>query len=240
MNEKLLRIYLQDHHAGSNAGLELARRVHGGNKGNEYGEALAPIVDEIAADKKTLESIMDDLGFESDTIKDAGAWALEKVGRLKLNGQLTGLLAAQPSGRAGGPDDRDHREEGPLGRAAPDRPGRAAPRRRPPRAPARRGEASGRPSRSCASARPRGVRGLSGAEPRLALLEFRPSWIGGAMDPLGRTVDQILRTVLDRAPQRCSRQTVEAAPGVHGEGRCGKSVSLNAVVRPARRLGLPG
>ena len=90
VNEKLLRIYLQDHHAGSNAGLELARRVHGGNKGNEYGEALAPIVDEIAADKKTLESIMDDLGFGSDTIKDAGAWALEKVGRLKMNGQITG------------------------------------------------------------------------------------------------------------------------------------------------------
>jgi hypothetical protein len=90
VNEKLLRIYLQDHHAGSTTGLELARRIHGSNKGNEYGEALAPIVDEIAADQKALESIMDDLGFESHSIKDAGAWALEKVGRLKMNGQLTG------------------------------------------------------------------------------------------------------------------------------------------------------
>lgn len=90
VNEKLLRIYLQDHHAGSTTGLELARRVLGANEGNEYGKALAPIVDEIAADKKALESIMDDLGFGSDSIKDAGAWALEKVGRLKMNGQLTG------------------------------------------------------------------------------------------------------------------------------------------------------
>ena len=90
VNEKLLRIYLQDHHAGSNAGLELARRVLGANQGNEYGQALAPIVDEIAADKKALESIMDDLGFGPDSIKDAGAWALEKVGRLKLNGQIKG------------------------------------------------------------------------------------------------------------------------------------------------------
>ena len=90
VNEKLLRIYLQDHHAGSNTGLELARRVHGNNTGNEYGEALAKVVDEIAADKKSLESIMDDLGFGADKIKDIGGWTLEKVGRLKLNGQLTG------------------------------------------------------------------------------------------------------------------------------------------------------
>ncbi len=90
MNEKLVRIYLQDHHAGSTTGLELARRVHSSNKDNDYGKALAPIVDEIAADRKSLESIMDDLGFGSDTIKDLGAWTLEKVGRLKMNGQISG------------------------------------------------------------------------------------------------------------------------------------------------------
>jgi hypothetical protein len=90
VNEKLVRIYLQDHHAGSTTGLELARRIRGGNKGNEYGEAMAKLVDEIAADQKSLEGIMEDLGFGTDTIKDLGAWALEKVGRLKLNGQITG------------------------------------------------------------------------------------------------------------------------------------------------------
>jgi len=90
VNEKLLRIYLQDHHAGSTTGLELARRIHGSNKGNEYGTAMAKIVDEVAADKKSLESIMDDLGFGGDRIKDIGAWALEKAGRLKMNGQISG------------------------------------------------------------------------------------------------------------------------------------------------------
>jgi len=85
-----VRIYLQDHHAGSTTGLELARRIHGSNKGNEYGEALAKVVDEIAADRKALESIMDDLGVEADKIKDLGAWTIEKAGRLKLNGQITG------------------------------------------------------------------------------------------------------------------------------------------------------
>jgi len=90
VNEKLLRIYLQDHHAGSTTGLELARRIRGSNKGNEYGEVMAKVVDDIAADQKALESIMDELGFGADKIKDLGAWALEKAGRLKLNGQITG------------------------------------------------------------------------------------------------------------------------------------------------------
>jgi hypothetical protein len=90
VNEKLLRIYVQDHHAGSTAGLELARRIRGSNKGNEYGKVMAKLVDEIAADQKALESIMDELGFGADRVKDLGAWALEKAGRLKLNGQITG------------------------------------------------------------------------------------------------------------------------------------------------------
>jgi hypothetical protein len=90
VNKKLLRIYLQDHHAGSTTGLELARRIHGSNKGNEYGQVMAKVVDDVAADRKALESIMDELGFGADKIKDLGAWALEKAGRLKLNGQVTG------------------------------------------------------------------------------------------------------------------------------------------------------
>jgi len=90
VNEKLLRIYLQDHHAGSTTGLELARRIRGNNRGNEYGETMATVVDEIAADRKALESIMDELGFGADKIKEIGGWALEKAGRLKLNGQITG------------------------------------------------------------------------------------------------------------------------------------------------------
>jgi hypothetical protein len=90
VNEKLLRIYLQDHHAGSTTGLELARRIRANNEGNEYGEAMAKIVDDIAADRKALENVMDELGFGADRIKDLGAWALEKAGRLKLNGQITG------------------------------------------------------------------------------------------------------------------------------------------------------
>jgi hypothetical protein len=90
MNEKHLRIYLQDHLAGATAGLELARRTRGANEGTEYGPPLAKIADEIEADKRQLEGLVHDLGFGGDRIKNVAAWSLEKVGRLKMNGQLSG------------------------------------------------------------------------------------------------------------------------------------------------------
>jgi predicted DNA-binding ribbon-helix-helix protein len=89
MNEKYLRIYLQDHLAGSTAGLELARRARGSNQGTEYGPPLAQIADEIDADRRQLQGIMEDLGFGADRLKNLAFWAGEKVGRLKLNGELT-------------------------------------------------------------------------------------------------------------------------------------------------------
>jgi hypothetical protein len=90
MNRKLLRIYLQDHLAGSTGGLELARRARGANESTPYGEQLATIADDIEADRRSLESLMDDLGFGADRVKNLAFWAGEKAGRLKLNGQLSG------------------------------------------------------------------------------------------------------------------------------------------------------
>ena len=90
MNEKHLRIYLQDHLAGATAGLELARRTRGANEGSEYGPPLAKIADEIEADRRHLQGIVENLGFGGDRLKNLAAWGLEKAGRLKLNGQLTG------------------------------------------------------------------------------------------------------------------------------------------------------
>jgi predicted DNA-binding ribbon-helix-helix protein len=89
MNEKYLRIYMQDHLAGSTTGLELARRTASANKDSEYGPPLTKLADEIASDRRQLENIMRDLGFGADKLKNAAAWGLEKMGRLKLNGELT-------------------------------------------------------------------------------------------------------------------------------------------------------
>jgi hypothetical protein len=90
VDEKLLRIFMQDHLAAATAGLELAKRVRGANRGTTYGDDLAQLTDEIAEDRRALEEMLSDLGFGPDRAKNIGAWAGEKVGRLKLNGQLTG------------------------------------------------------------------------------------------------------------------------------------------------------
>jgi hypothetical protein len=90
VDRKLLGIYLNDHLAGSTAGLELARRACKSNRGSELGRFLANLVMEIDSDRRKLEGVMQDLGIGRDHAKVAGAWVLEKVGRFKLNGQLRG------------------------------------------------------------------------------------------------------------------------------------------------------
>jgi hypothetical protein len=84
----MLRTYLQDHHAGATAGLELARRAAGSNEESEYGDELSRIAEEIAGDREALEQVMDQLGVKPSTIKDAAGWTAEKLGRLKPNNSL--------------------------------------------------------------------------------------------------------------------------------------------------------
>jgi len=90
VDEKLLRIFMQDHLAAATAGLELARRTRGANQRTAYADDLERIAEEIADDRQALEELMADLGFGSDRVKNIGAWTGEKLGRLKLNGRLTG------------------------------------------------------------------------------------------------------------------------------------------------------
>jgi hypothetical protein len=85
---KLLHIYLNDHFAGSVAGVEMARRARGSNRGGEFGEPLARLCEEIETDRATLASVMDELGVTRSRIKPALGWLGEKVGRAKLNGRL--------------------------------------------------------------------------------------------------------------------------------------------------------
>jgi hypothetical protein len=88
LSSDLLAIYLQDHHAGSTGGVELARRARGSNEGTELGELLDRLTAEIEADRAELEGIMGRLDVSPDRVKEAAGWAAEKAGRLKLNGSL--------------------------------------------------------------------------------------------------------------------------------------------------------
>lgn len=89
MNRRLA-IYLNDHLAGSVVGTELAKRALRENRGSSFGEFLEWLLGQILEDRATLERLMAELGVSESRVKRAFALALERVGRLKLNGQLTG------------------------------------------------------------------------------------------------------------------------------------------------------
>ena len=90
MGGRFLEIYLVDHHAGSTAGLELAKRAARSNRGTPTGDALERLVAEIDADRATLQRLLAVLGSRPSRTKDGLAWSVERLGRLKLNGQLRG------------------------------------------------------------------------------------------------------------------------------------------------------
>jgi len=88
---RFLSIHLNDHLAGSAAGVELARRLRASNEDDpEMGPTLAAVCAEIETDRETLEALMARLGVRRDPVKPMLAWAGEKLGRLKPNGQLRG------------------------------------------------------------------------------------------------------------------------------------------------------
>jgi hypothetical protein len=85
-----LATYLNDHLGGSATGRQLAHRTLQANRGNEYGVVLEDVARQIEEDVASLETVMDRLGVKPDRVKEAMGWTAEKLGRLKLNGQLLG------------------------------------------------------------------------------------------------------------------------------------------------------
>ena len=90
MNDRLLKIYLNDHLAGSMAGLELVKRAHGSNPVGALGEFLARLERELQEDRAFLEEVVDALELGREPYKVIAAWVAEKLGRFKLNGQILG------------------------------------------------------------------------------------------------------------------------------------------------------
>lgn len=87
---KLFAIYLRDHHAGASAAVEFVRRIVKSNRDNAFGRRAEALAAELVEDQRSLEDIMQAVDVSPSRVKDAGARLAEKLGRLKLNGQLTG------------------------------------------------------------------------------------------------------------------------------------------------------
>ena len=86
----LRAIYLNDHLAAATMGRELARRTAGSNRSTSYGPELSALANEIDEDRRALLRVMGALSVPTDRLKVLAGWGAEKLGRLKLNGQLRG------------------------------------------------------------------------------------------------------------------------------------------------------
>jgi hypothetical protein len=81
---KDLDSYLNDHLAGSISALELIAHWVEVHKGEPLGRFFVETEREIKADQDTLRDVMRTLGVEESKVRQAAAWAAEKVGRAGL------------------------------------------------------------------------------------------------------------------------------------------------------------
>ena len=86
--DKYLGIYMNDQLALGVLWREVARRSQRNNDGTELGAALARVSAGITEDVETFQRIMRRLGIGLSPVKTKLAVGAERLGRLKLNGQL--------------------------------------------------------------------------------------------------------------------------------------------------------
>ena len=92
MNEAL-ETYLNDHLAGANSAVQMLERAVDDHAGTPLGPQLAELLGAIREDQAVLRRLIGRLGYSEHSLKQAGAWLAEKVGRLKLGGSEERSLA---------------------------------------------------------------------------------------------------------------------------------------------------
>lgn len=85
---RLLGIYLNDHLAGSGAGIALVRRAARAHRGTDAGPRLAALAEEITEDRDSLREVMMALDVPANNLRMLMGSAVAQAGRLKPNGRL--------------------------------------------------------------------------------------------------------------------------------------------------------
>ena len=81
---KHLEVYLQDHYAGAVSALELLKHLIDAYQSEPLGGFFTELRSDIEADHKQLHNLMSALGLEESSLRNAGAWMAEKLGRIKV------------------------------------------------------------------------------------------------------------------------------------------------------------
>lgn len=79
-----LKVYLNDHLAGATAACDLIEQARDHNRGAPLAEFLDALLKDVLADRDVLERLMETLGVELSTVKQASTWLMEKVSRIKF------------------------------------------------------------------------------------------------------------------------------------------------------------
>ena len=88
MHEKSLAIYLRNHDAAAQAGVELFRRSESNQRDRPYGPELAELRAEVEQDARALRSVLRAEGVQPDRAQGLLLQLGERAGRLKPNGSL--------------------------------------------------------------------------------------------------------------------------------------------------------
>ena len=91
MNDRRLRIYLDDHQALMVAEVALIGRCWWNNRSTPLGECLQKLENEVKAQQSIVNDLIHRIGGKINVksrFKQGAGWLAEKVGRLKLNDSL--------------------------------------------------------------------------------------------------------------------------------------------------------
>jgi hypothetical protein len=84
LSTKHLGTYLNDHLAGSVAALELIEYVAKKFPDSNLEEFFVELHADVSADQEVLRDLLNTFGEKESTVRKAGAWLAEKLGRVKL------------------------------------------------------------------------------------------------------------------------------------------------------------
>ena len=86
MSDETLGTYLNDHLAGSVGAIEMVERAIRESAGQPLATRLEKVLPEIKQDQAVLVELIQRIGAKENSLKKAGAWLVEKAGRVKLGG----------------------------------------------------------------------------------------------------------------------------------------------------------
>jgi hypothetical protein len=81
---KELATYLNDHLAGSVTAIELLDHLIKAQAGQRLEKFFVDLRNDVSADQQVLRDLIHKLGLEESVVRKAGAWMIEKLGRVKI------------------------------------------------------------------------------------------------------------------------------------------------------------